>query len=191
MNPAPAGRYPLSDEHETALVRRVGLKDRAALAELYAICHRRLARFVSRCIRQQESVQGIVNDTLFIVWQQADRFRGSSRVSTWIMGIAYRRALKALRHAASRPPLQPAPEDIAESSDAIEEAEQRELIARALDSLPMEQRVVLELTYYLGHSCEEIAKIVECPVNTVKTRMFHARRKLKNLVPGLAGWDVE
>jgi RNA polymerase sigma-70 factor (ECF subfamily) len=49
--------------------------------------------------------------------------------------------------------------------------------------------MVLELTYLLGHSCEEIAAITDCPVNTVKTRMFHARRKLRELLPALSGED--
>ncbi len=181
----------ISDEQEFALIQRIGHRDREALTELYAIYHRRLARFLGRFIRQYEVVQEIVNDTLFIVWQQAQAFRGSSRVSTWIMGIAYRRALKALRHAAVQPPAQAFVEDRTAGNDPLEEAEQRELLARALEVLPLEQRLVLELTYYQGHSCEEIAAIVECPVNTVKTRMFHARRKLKTLLPGLAGWSVE
>ena len=191
LNPGGTRRHSppttLSDEQEVALIRRIGSQDREALAELYAVYHRRLARFLGRFIRQYDVVQEIVNDTLFIVWQQADRFRGGSRVSTWIMGIAYRRALRALRQAGSQLAVQPYAEESAQGCDPFEAAEQRELLAHALGTLPFEQRVVLELTYYLGHSCEEIAAIVECPVNTVKTRMFHARRKLKALLPGLAG----
>ena len=195
MNQTPAGRHTpataVTDAHEAMLIRRIGDKDRDALTELYAIYHRRLARFLGRFIRQYEVVQEIVNDTLFIVWQQAAQFRGKSRVSTWIMGIAYRRALRALRQAATHPPTQAFVDDTAPGSDAIEQTEQRELLGRALDTLPLEQRMVLELTYYLGHSCEEIAAIVECPVNTVKTRMFHARRKLKALLPRLSGSGAE
>lgn len=191
LNPDGASRHtPLtsvSDEQEAALIRRIGSQDRDALAELYTIYHRRLARFLGRFIRQYEVVQEIVNDTLFIVWQQASRFRGGSRVSTWIMGIAYRRALRALRQAAAQPAVHGYAEESSQGYDAFEAAEQRELLARALDTLPFEQRMVLELTYYFGHSCEEIAAIVECPVNTVKTRMFHARRKLRVLLPGLSG----
>ncbi len=172
-------------------MQQIALQDREALAQLYAIYHRRLARFLGRFLRQHEVVQEIVNDTLFIVWQQAGQFRGGSRVSTWIMGIAYRRAMKALRHSASRPALHGMSVSAEQTaSDAIEEAEQRELVTRALGSLPPEQRMVLELTYYMGYSCEEIAAIVDCPVNTVKTRMFHARRKMKNLLPELAGWPM-
>jgi len=74
-----------------------------------------------------------------------------------------------------------------EPRDPATDVEHRQLLDRALAMLPLEQRMVLELTYYLGHSCEEIAEITECPVNTVKTRMFHARRKLRELLPRLSG----
>ncbi len=191
LNSPPASRHSpltsISDEQEAALIRRIGSRDREALTELYTIYHRRLARFLGRFIRQYDVVQEIVNDTLFIVWQQADRFRGGSRVSTWIMGIAYRRALRALRMAASHATASGLAEEPVDPADPLEDAERKELLARALETLPLEQRMVLELTYYLGHSCEEIATIVDCPVNTVKTRMFHARRKLKALLPTLSG----
>jgi RNA polymerase sigma-70 factor (ECF subfamily) len=74
-----------------------------------------------------------------------------------------------------------------ETDDPVAEIEQRDLLDHALAVLPPEQRLVLELTYFLGHSCEEVAAITACPVNTVKTRMFHARRKLRELLPQLSG----
>jgi RNA polymerase sigma-70 factor (ECF subfamily) len=49
--------------------------------------------------------------------------------------------------------------------------------------------MTIELAYYLGHSCEEIATIMCCPLSTVKARMFHARTKLRNALPGLAGLE--
>ncbi|HSB22425.1 MAG TPA: RNA polymerase sigma factor, partial [Burkholderiaceae bacterium] len=76
-----------------------------------------------------------------------------------------------------------------EPGDPANEAERKDLLDRALATLPPEQRLVVELTYFLGHSCEEIATITDCPVNTVKTRMFHARRKLRELLPGLSGQE--
>jgi RNA polymerase sigma-70 factor (ECF subfamily) len=60
-------------------------------------------------------------------------------------------------------------------------------LARAIETLSPEQRAVVELTYYHEHSYQEIAEITGCPVNTVKTRMFHARRRLAQLLAGL-GW---
>lgn len=175
--------YSSSDEQERSLLRRISAQDRRALEELYRVYYRRLLRFLSRMTPQRELINEVVNDTFWAVWRYAGDFRGQSRVSTWIIGIAYRQALKALRHNASNTTNMDALRDLADSTDEIKTADQSELLDRALGSLPLEQRTVLELTYYLGHSCEEIATIVGCPVNTVKTRMFHARRKLKLLLP--------
>jgi RNA polymerase sigma-70 factor (ECF subfamily) len=139
--------------------------------------------------RQFDVAEEIINDTMWVVWQRAGDFRGSSRVSTWIMGIAYRRALKTLRRANLQSRLITFDEDAdyTDYGEEVDGADRRQLVARALGELPLEQRLVLEFTYYLGHSCSEIAEIMECPVNTVKTRMFHARRKLRTLLPALSG----
>lgn len=176
-----------SNEHELDLVRRTQQRDRDAFQELYGIYHRRLARFLTRMIRQYDIAEEVINDTMWVVWQRAGDFRGSSQVSTWIMGIAYRRALKSLRRAALHLQLADA-DGAAEGSDggeAVDHADQAQLVTRALARLPVEQRLVVEFTYYLGYSCADIAEIMECPVNTVKTRMFHARRKLRTLLPQL------
>jgi RNA polymerase sigma-70 factor (ECF subfamily) len=169
------------DERDLALVRRIGTGDRTALEELYLHYHRRLARFLARLTHRHELVEEIINDTLWIVWQGAAGFRGASRVSTWIVGIAHHRALATLRHVSVRPGV--AEDDRPrEAGDPAGEIELRQLLDRALDALPLEQRIAFELTHCLGHSCEEIALITDCPVNTVKTRVFHARRKLRALL---------
>src|SRR5690606_26152313 len=173
-----------ANERELELLRLVVARDRAAFKELYLIYHRRLARFLMRMTSRHELIEEVINDTLWTVWQKAGEFRGASRVSTWIVGIAYRRALKSLRHASSHTSLgdgEPA------SADEYSRDEERQWIERALSELPFEQRCALELCYLLGHSCEEIAEIMNCPVNTVKTHMFHAREKLRRLLPRLAG----
>lgn len=174
------------DAGDVALLQRIAARDRSALAELYHRYHRRLARFLTRVTYRYELSEEIINDTLWIVWQQAAEFRGASQVSTWIVGIAYRRALATLRHVSVRPYVA-GDGDAAVADDPALGVEQRQLLDRALSRLPLEQRLVLELTYYLGHSCEEIAAITDAPVNTVKTRMFHARRKLRELLPALGG----
>lgn len=180
-----ADAYFSSDEQERSLLRRVVARDRVALEELYRAYHRRLIRFLSRITTEHELVNEVINDTFWAVWRYAADFRGQSRVSTWIIGIAYRQALKALRHHKSNVESIDGHGNLADGRDEIETTDRVELLNHALSRLPLEQRTVLELTYYLGHSCEEIAVIVGCPVNTVKTRMFHARRKLKLLLPSL------
>ncbi|MGH8200103.1 MAG: sigma-70 family RNA polymerase sigma factor [Steroidobacteraceae bacterium] len=175
-----------TEQRERALLARIAAHDSAAMKELYLLYHRRLARFLMRLTTRYELAEEIINDTFWVVWQHAGDFRGASRVSTWILGIAYRRGLKTLRYAGPPPP----DIDVATEAGTDEPARQEELsewMDVALQRLPAEQRMVIELAYHIGHSCEEIASIMECPVNTVKTRMFHARRKLRTLLTTLAG----
>lgn len=174
-----------SNARELELLRQVASGDRVAFKELYLIYHRRLARFLMRMTSRHDLIEEVINDTLWTVWLKAGDFRGDSLVSTWIVGITYRRALKALRkHGAARPmPF----EDVAVARDAHLEDENRQWLGQALAELPLEQRLVMEFSYLMGHSCEEIAQIMQCPVNTVKTRMFHAREKLRRSLPRLAG----
>ena len=177
-----------NEQRECALLARIAAHDSTAMKELYLLYHRRLARFLMRLTTRYELAEEIINDTFWVVWQHAGDFRGASRVSTWILGIAYRRGLKTLRYAG--PP--PADTDVEAEAGTEEPARQEELsewLDVALRRLPLEQRMVIELAYHVGHSCEEIASIMQCPVNTVKTRMFHARRKLKVILTTLAGPD--
>jgi len=175
-----------SNARELELLRQVATGDRTAFKELYLIYHRRLARFLMRMTSRHDLIEEVINDTLWTVWLKAGDFRGDSLVSTWIVGITYRRALKALRrHGTARPML--ASEEVAVAPDVQAENENRQWLGQALAELPLEQRMVMEFSYLMGHSCEEIAQIMQCPVNTVKTRMFHAREKLRRSLPRLAG----
>ncbi|MGB6309681.1 MAG: RNA polymerase sigma factor [Steroidobacteraceae bacterium] len=173
-------------EQDNALLLAVAAGDRRALEELYLGYHRRLARFLSRFTPRYENVEEIINDTFMVVWQSAKDFRYASQVSTWIIGIAYRTALKSLRrqknHTAARP-LDECPE---QTIDPTGDTETQEWLTRGLNQLPVEQRLTLELAYHMGHSLEEIAAITECPVGTVKARMFHAREKLRQYLPALS-----
>jgi RNA polymerase sigma-70 factor (ECF subfamily) len=181
-NPSAVART--GNERERELIFKVGQGDRDAFRELYLHYHRRLARFLMRLTHRREDAEEIINDTLWIVWQRAADFRDASQVSTWIMGIAYRRALNMIRRAATHEramTLERAEGEVA-ASDTGHAMEDRQLLDFALAQLPLEQRLVLEFTYYLDHSCEEVAEIMECPVNTVKTRMFNARRKLREIL---------
>ena len=173
---------------EDELLQKISAGDREALRELYLVYHQRLARFLMRFTRRDDLVEEAINDTLYVVWCKAGEFRGDSRLSTWIMGIAYRCALKTLRRRGHQlahavqiedEPL-PAP-------DELDAAETREWVALAMQHLSADQRLTMELAYGQGHSCEEISQIMDCPVSTVKTRMYHARTKLRTLLPQLAG----
>lgn len=170
----------------------VAAGERGALEKLYARHAPRLAGFLARHARQKESVEEIVNETFWIVWRNARTFRGDSRVGTWIVGIACR----CLANAARTP--QPEPLDAASVDDCIEashnENELRELrdwIDRGLHMLPADQRMTIELAYFLGLSCEEIAEVSGVAVGTVKARMFHARVRLRTSLPRLGGDETQ
>jgi len=174
---------------EVELISRIAQGDRRAFEELYNLYHRRLARFLTRLTRRYDVAEEVINDTFWIVWKKAADFRGESQPSTWILGIAYRRARNAFRSSARAgsgenldAPLEPPT-----SHEPMRTEELRDWLVQALGQLPVEQRLAVELCYQLGYSCEEISGIMGCPVNTVKTRLFHARAKLQKLLPVLGG----
>jgi len=192
MNPdfrAPRASASASIEDEAVLLHRVAQRDRHAFELLYRLYYRRLTRFLEQVMRRPHLVEEVVNDTMLVVWRKADGFNHASRVSTWIFAIAYRKALKALKRSERR---REVPWDGEGSSaegpeSAMIEREAHHRLRHALTTLSAEQRAVVELTYYHGYAYREIAQIVGCPVDTVKTRMFHARRKLKALLQATGG----
>jgi RNA polymerase sigma-70 factor (ECF subfamily) len=170
------------------LIAAIAQRDQAAFSELHSRYRPRIARFISASLPRCKAAEEIINDTLWIVWQSAGQFKGASKVSTWIMGIAYHVGLNSLRKSERRlTDLTTLHDDSEATHNPWSESEIREWVAAGLAQLPYEQRTVLELAYHLGHSCAEIAETVNCPVGTVKTRMHHGRMKLKLLLPTLAG----
>jgi RNA polymerase sigma factor (sigma-70 family) len=171
-----------SADDEAALLGRVAAEEMEAFEMLYRLYHPRLQRFVGGITKQPALVEEILDDTMMVVWRKAYTFNHASKVSTWILAIAYRQSLKALKklgdvtNTDSRECV-----DVvtAGPDDALQHHELRKHLDDALGTLSAEQRAVMELTYYFGYACREIAQIMGCPVDTVKTRMFYARRRLK------------
>jgi RNA polymerase sigma-70 factor (ECF subfamily) len=175
-------------ESDVALVQRIAAGDRAALEHLYRGYHPRVARFLRRSTRRADIVGEAINDTFWIVWQKAHLFRAESRVSTWVMGIAWRCVMRALRrHGDAAMEIVLDDETSHPLADPTAEQDLRDWVGKGLARLPVEQRVCLELAYGGGHSLEEIAAIMDCPVTTVKSRLFHARSRLREMLPRLAG----
>lgn len=184
-----AGGRPDQAARDLEWLRRIAGGDRAAFEQLYLHHHGRLARFLARHTARRDLVDEIVNETMWVVWRSANDFRGDAKVATWIIGIAYRRLMKALRDRPEAPDSSALRADDAAASEPGE-AERRELrdwVSQGLALLPAEQRITMELAYYLGQSCEEIAAITDVAVGTVKARLFHARLRLRNLLPTLGG----
>jgi RNA polymerase sigma-70 factor (ECF subfamily) len=166
----------------------VAAQDQQAFETLYRQYAPRLYRYLSRFIPQPDLIEEVLDDVMVVVWQNAARFDGPTKPSTWILGIAYHKALKARAKLRKQPVDLPPPAP--EWSQAHDPAEilnyqdlQREL-AQALARLSPEQRAVVELTFHQECSYQEIAAIMGCPVNTVKTRMWHARQYLMQALAG-------
>lgn len=185
--PRRSARTQGAEASEVRLIALIESGDRAAFAQLYRAYFPRLARFLDRMTRNPTLIEEIVNDTLLVVWQRAASFNHSSKVSTWIFAIAYRKALKAI-HTLDEPveadfELEPGAVDH-EPEYALSLQQLQQQVAGALDALPPVQRSVVNLAYYHGMGYDEIAAIMDCPVNTVKTRMFNARARLRVLLTG-------
>jgi RNA polymerase sigma-70 factor (ECF subfamily) len=131
---------------------------------------------------------------MLAVWQGAGTFAGGSTVSTWLLGIAYRQAMKLLEKDRKHSVVDSDDELLAQAHDADPASDPErvamndsyaELLQKGMAALSEAHRAVVELTA-MGHSYGEIAEVVGCPENTVKTRMFHARQQLKRYLD-LAG----
>ena len=169
---------------EVRLMDRVAQEDVRAFEVLYRAYSPRLARFLRGMLRQPALVEEVLDDTMLVAWRKAHTWDASSQLSTWLFAIAYRQALKALRR--SEPTLaledEPATAPQAQPDGEMQQRQLRAELGAALGALSPDHRAVIELTYYQGRSCREIAEIMACPVATVKTRMFYARQRLRGLL---------
>jgi RNA polymerase sigma factor (sigma-70 family) len=189
--PSPQPLLGTHDDSDWDLIRRTGDGDHKAFERLYKRYYYYLFRFIYRTTRQLGLVEDIINEVMFAVWQKAGTLDPKSHASTWILSVAYKKSLKSLYSSQIRSNDVPF-EEIAKSlpSDAgamMKQLELEDLLWVALGLLSPEQRAVIELVYYHGMCYSDIAEVMRCPENTVKTRMFHARKKLRSLRPSLMG----
>ena len=166
------------DADEQRLLLRIADNDREAFDELFNNYHRRLFTFLFRLTRSHGAAEELTNDVLLIVWKDAGSFRGDSKPSSWILGIAYRKALAHLRK--RRVQLVPFVEQNAAVDENGARLEREDWVRQGIDALPPKQKLTVMLVYFLGLSCAETAKVSGVPLSTVKTRMFHARKKMKD-----------
>ena len=171
------------DDRDRGLVRRIaGQRDMRAFETLYHDYRSRLGPFMYRIVQDRAVHEEVFNDVMMTVWRKCGTYNGKSKVSTWIFAIAYRVCLKSLR---GRRPVAELDEADLPGADARPDFERRDLVRHALARLSPEHRLVVELSYFQGNNYREIAGIAGCPESTVKTRIFYARRRLREIMRGL------
>ena len=177
----------MDNDEVLRLLGRIERADEAAFRELYRAFSRRLYAYVLRQLGDPAQAEEIVADTLYEVWRQPAKFRGDSQFSTWLIGIARNKVLMAFR---SRKP-DAIHDDIADVAEIVAaddpsafeilaQQQRHEGVRHCMDKLSNEHRECVHLVFYEGMSLGEVATIQACPEGTVKTRLFHARQKLKN-----------
>ena len=173
-------------QEETAWLQEIARGDRQAFECLFRAYEKRLFRYFQRLLGEAAVAEELTIDVMLEVWRGAGRFRGEAKPSTWIFGIAHHKGVSALRR---RKPVaielaEAGPLPAATGNPEVEAARRRlrEKIQRALLALSPSHREVVELTFYQGLTCQEIAAVLKCPLNTVKTRMFYARKQLQPIL---------
>ena len=170
------------------LIKKIAAKDEQALAKLHSLMHRRITAFALQRLGNSQLAEEVMLETLFEVWNHAPKFAGGSQASTWILGIARHKALDKLRKLQQgKPWLEEWTDEHleidsgeVESIERITNAELTTALHNCMKALPTLQRECLHLVFYQEFTLEDIARLQDCPPNTVKTRLFHARRKLRD-----------
>lgn len=182
----------MDNERVTALLERIAKEDQSAFRELYKAFSRKVFAYLLNMVNDHARAEEILVDTMHEVWRRPKQFRGGSQFSTWLIGIARNKALMAYR-ARRADELHDDLDDIAETTasdtpDGFAQLAQRqrsEGVKHCMGRLSDEHRECLHLVFFEGLSLAEVSEVQNCPEGTVKTRLFHARQKIKGCLERL------
>jgi RNA polymerase sigma-70 factor (ECF subfamily) len=168
------------------LIARIAAGDRLAMQTLFARHRTAVYRWLLRFVGNEAVAEDLLSDVFLDVWRQADRFQARSSVSTWLLAIARFKALSARRIRKDAELDETIEATLADPADnpevMLEKKNREELVRAALNNLSPEHKEVIDLVYYHEKSVDECAQILGVPSGTVKTRMFYARKKVKEMV---------
>jgi RNA polymerase sigma-70 factor, ECF subfamily len=175
-----------NDGSDSALMERIVAGDKHALQVLYGRHSVKVYRFAQRFLRDESAAEDMVSEVFFDVWQQAERFESRSQVSTWLLAIARNKALSTLRRRSNEQLDEEVAEFIEDTADtpevALQKQERSEILRDCLQKLSPAHREIIDLVYYHEKSIEEVSEIIGVPANTVKTRMFYARKRIAEMM---------
>jgi RNA polymerase sigma-70 factor (ECF subfamily) len=182
-----AGGSEARSRRDLDLLEGVRAGDRTAFEELYRLYHPRLTRFLMNLVHRPALVEEVLDDTMMVVWERPHSFHSASKFSTWLFAIAYRKIMRGLRRQDQAVEDKAQDQRVSEALSPEDEVGQQRLsrlLMEAMEQLSPAHRAVVDLTYFHDMGYQEIAQVLECPVDTVKTRMFYARRHLKRHLAG-------
>jgi RNA polymerase sigma-70 factor, ECF subfamily len=165
------------------LLTAIAAGSEPGFARFYDAYHSRVYAFVMRHLGDPAEASDVLNEVMLEVWRSAARFEGRSRALTWVLGIAHHKALDAVRRRARRSAEELdeslPDEDAPNPPELLDAAQNAESLRRCLEKLSDDHRLVVHLAFFDDLPYTEVARIVDCPVGTVKTRIFHAKRLLR------------
>jgi RNA polymerase sigma-70 factor, ECF subfamily len=171
---------------DEALIVRIAAGDKLAMRALFARHHVRLYRYALRFVRDRQLAEDLVSEVFLAVWRHAAMFEARSAASTWLLAIARFKALSFLRRRGEAPMDDETAAAIQDTADdpevTVRKRQQGEVLRACLARLSPDHREIIDLVYYQGIGIAAVAAIVGIPQNTVKTRMFHARKQLSVLL---------
>jgi RNA polymerase sigma-70 factor, ECF subfamily len=174
------------DTSDLALVDAIAAGDKHALQALYGRHHVKVYRFALRFLRDEAGAEDMVSEVFFDVWRQAERFERRSQVSTWLLAIARNKALSTLRRRSNEQLDEEVAEFIEDPADnpevMMQKQERASILRNCLEQLSAAHREIIDLVYYHERTIEEVSEIIGVPVNTVKTRMFYARKRIAEIM---------
>ena len=170
-----------SDRTDRGLIRQIAeSRDAAAMKTFYEHYRPRLLPFFYRLTRDHQLVEDVFNEVMLKIWDSAHQYRGQSKVSTWVFTIAYRACLRLVKQQKRSWQLFDSRDNLDEFHDENSSHPSGQAAIRAaVQRLKAEHRMVIELCYFQGYALEDISQIINCPLNTVKTRLHHARKKMR------------
>lgn len=188
----------VAEQTDKELVRRVQKGDRRAFDLLFSRYHHKIINLVGRYLRDSEDVQDVVQEAFIKAFRALPRFRGESAFYTWLYRIAINTAKNHIVARSRRPPGVDVEVDDAEhfdGADALRDLESPEAelardelsaeIDAAIADLPDDLRSAVTLREFDGLTYEQIAEIMECPVGTVRSRIFRAREAIDKRISPL------
>lgn len=185
---------------ERLLIERLQRADVRAITHVYQQNHVIVRAFAQRLVGDVEAAEDLVQDVFVALPNAIGRFRGDCALRTFLLSIAVNHAKNHVRAAARRRAAfarllrEPDATNPFAGDDPHRDMERRELGDRlmlALDALPLDQRVAVVLAEIEDRTSAEIAKIVGAPEGTVRTRIFHAKKKLRELLAPKNGKEVD